>query len=112
MLTGAIGFFLLAALLGGYLLSFIIKHKKVPMKVVMAHGVIAVVGIVLLVLYPFYYNPAPTTSLMIFIGTAIGGVTMVYLGRSGKKVPAWMAAGHGAFGLIGIVTLIVFLNQL
>lgn len=109
MLNSAIGFFVLAAILGGYLLSFIIKNKKIPMKVLMAHGLVAGIGIILLVLYPFYYHPAPTTSLMLLIGAAIGGVTMAYMGRRGKSVPVWMAAGHGIVAIIGIITLVLFL---
>lgn len=109
MLNSAIGFFVLAAVLGGYLLSFIIRNKKIPVNVLMAHGLVATIGIILLVLYPFYYHPAPTTSLIVFIGAAVGGAIMAYMGRSGKSVPVWMAAGHGVVAMIGIITLVVFL---
>ena len=109
MLKTSIGFFMLAVVLGGYLLSFLLRNKQIPIKVAMAHGFVAAIGIILLIVYPFYYHPAPTTSLILFIAAACGGVTMVYMSKSGKQVPAWMAIGHGMVGIIGLITLITFL---
>ena len=109
MLKSSLGFFVLAAVLGAYLLSFILRNKKIPIKVVMIHGLFGAIGIILLILYPFYYNPAPITSLVLFVAAACGGFTMMFMSKSGKTVPAWMAAGHGMVAIIGIITLIAFM---
>lgn len=108
MLISALGFFLLAAMLGIYLLSLILRSKQVPKSVAIIHGLFAAAGVVLLIVYPLYYHPAPILSLILFVFAALGGVTMAYKGISGQSVPAWMALGHGTMALIGIATLIVF----
>lgn len=108
MLQSSLGFFVLAVVLGVYLLSFILRNKQIPIKVAMAHGLVGAIGIILLIIYPFYYSPAPMTSLILFVAAALGGLTMMYMGISGKKVPAWMAIGHGMVGVIGLITLIAF----
>lgn len=109
MLISALGFFLLAAVLGMYLLSLVLRSKQIPKNVAMIHGLFAAVGVILLVVYPFYSQPAPILSLILFVIAALGGVTMAYKGISGKPVPAWMALGHGTMALIAIATLVVFI---
>lgn len=109
MLLSALGFFLLAVVLGIYLLSLVLGNKPIPKMVAMIHGFFAAIGLILLVIYPFYFNPAPILSLILFIFAAIGGATMAYTGISGKPVPAWLALGHGTLAIIAVVTLIVFI---
>ena len=109
MLMSALGFFLLAVVLGIYLLSLVLRSKQIPKAVAMIHGLFAAVGLILLVIYPFYYNPAPILSLILFVFAALGGITMAYKGITGKPVPAWMAMGHGTMAIIGVATLIVFI---
>ena len=109
MLLSALGFFLLAAVLGIYLLSLVLRSKQIPKAITIIHGLFAATGLVLLVVYPIYYNPAPILSLVLFVFAALGGVTMAYKGITGKSVPAWMAMGHGTVAIIGLATLIVFI---
>lgn len=109
MLMSALGFFLLAVVLGLYLLSLVLRSKKIPKAVAMTHGFFAAIGLILLVVYPFYYKPAPMTSMILFIFAALGGLTMMYKGITGKPVPAWMALGHGTVAIIGVATLVVFI---
>lgn len=109
MLMSALGFFLLAAVLGIYLLSLVLRSKQIPKAVAIIHGLFAATGLVLLVVYPFYYHPAPILSTILFISAALGGLTMAYKGITGKPVPAWMAMGHGTVAIIGVATLVVFI---
>lgn len=109
MLLGALGFFLLAVVLGVFLLSQVLMQKKMPKGVAITHGLFAAVGIVLLVIYPFFYTPAPLISLVVLILAALGGLTMMYKGITGKSVPGWMALGHGMVAVIGVITLAIFI---
>ena len=109
MLIRALGFFLLAVVLGIYLLSLVLSSKQIPKTVAIIHGLFAAVGLILLVVYPFYFHPAPILSIVLFVIAALGGATMAYKGVSGKPVPAWMALGHGTMAIIAVSTLIVFI---
>ena len=108
MLYSALGFFALAVVGGLYLLSFVLSNKQTPKVVVAIHGLFALTGIVLLILYPFFYKPAPITSLVLFILAALGGVMMVFRDVTGKGFPKWMALGHGATAIIALILLAVF----
>jgi len=109
MLMSALGFFLLAVVLGLYLLSLVLRSKQIPKAAAMIHGFFAVAGLILLMVYPFYHTPAPILSLILFVLAALGGFTMAYKSISGKPVPAWMAMGHGTLAIIAVATLIVFI---
>jgi FtsH-binding integral membrane protein len=109
MLISTLIIFIIAAILGGYLLTFILKEKRAPRKVAMIHGFVAAIGILLLVIYSIYGAHAPILSLVIFILTAIGGLSMMYLRSTKKNIPGWMAFGHGMVAIIGLATLIIFI---
>ncbi len=109
MLIGALGFFILAMMLGVYLLSLVLRHQTIPKGVAITHGLFAATGLVLLTIYPFYHTPSPMVSLIVLIFVAMGGLMMAYKGISGKPIPAWLALGHGMAAIIGIATLVVFM---
>jgi hypothetical protein len=109
MLISALGFFLLAVVLGIYLLSLVLRSKQIPQGVAITHGVFAATGLILLVIYPFYFDPAPILSLVLFILAALGGFTMAYRDITGKSFPAWMALGHGTLAIVAVATLLVFI---
>ena len=109
MLYSALGFFALAAVLGMYLLVFILTDKDTPKGVVIIHGFFAVIGITLLIIYPFFNSPSPVTSLVLFILAALGGLTMIYQDLTGKTFPKWLAVGHGFTAIIAFLLLAVFI---
>jgi hypothetical protein len=109
MLYGALGFFALAAVLGLYLLSLVITNKETSKGVALIHGFFAVIGVTLLIIYPFLYSPAPITSLVLFLLAAVGGLTLFYKDLTGQKLPKWLALGHGMVAAIGFVLLAVFI---
>lgn len=108
MLILSILLFAAAALLGIYLLSFILRNKETPKKVAFTHGPLAALGLVLLIIYSLTHQPAPIISLVIFILAAMGGSMLLYRDLTGKPIPKWMAIGHGVTALIGFVFLIIF----
>ncbi len=109
MLLAALGFFFIAVILGLYLLSLVISHQKIPKFAPIIHGLSALIGIIILSLYCFYYNPAPLTSLIFFLFAASGGLLMMYKRKTRKRIPAWLALGHGFIAFIGIAILLVLI---
>lgn len=109
MLYISTALFALAALLGFYLITFVLQAKETPKGVAIVHGPLAATGLILLIVYAFLYKPAPIISIIIFILAAMGGFVLIYKDLVGKPIPKWLAVGHGLTALIGFITLIVFL---
>jgi hypothetical protein len=108
MLFIAIGFFSLAALLGMLLLSYVLSHSKPPKVLAFTHGSLAIMGIILLIIYAFFYYPSPTVSMVLFILAALGGLTLLYRDIRGKTLPNWLAILHGIIAIVGLIFLVVF----
>lgn len=108
MLITAILFFALAALLGLYLLTFILQNKNTPKGVAFTHGPLAAIGLIILIIYALFNKPAPIVSIIIFIMAALGGIMLIYNDITGKTVPKWMAIGHGLTAIVGFLFLVIF----
>ena len=99
--------FLFAALLGIFLLSYLLRNKNTPKGVALIHGFIAAAGLVLLIISAFSYHP-PLTSIFLFFAAAMGGFILMYRDLTGKTLPKWLALGHGSIALLGFVVLLIF----
>lgn len=108
MLMTAVICFALAALLGLYLLSFILRDKKTPKAVAFIHGPVAGIGLILLIIYSYLHAASPITSLVLFILAAFGGIMLLYRDLSGQPVPKAMAIGHGATAIVALIFLLIF----
>lgn len=108
MLIIAIVFFALAALLGLFLLSYVLQGKETPKGVVFIHGPLAATGLVLLIIYALNHSSYPIISIVLFVIAALGGATLLFIDLSGKPIPKWMALGHGTIAVIGFIFLLVF----
>src|SRR5579883_733680 len=97
--------FILAACGGLYLLSQIVQDKFPLKAVAVIHGVVAVTGICLLGYYT-YYHRSFLTGLIVLCLAALGGLYIFSHGMLGKKIPKFLAVGHGATALIGIAILV------
>ncbi|ASQ45599.1 hypothetical protein [Legionella clemsonensis] len=107
LLILAIIFFSLAAILGLYLLTYVLTEKHTPKGVAIIHGSTASLGLVLLIIYSLLYQ-TPTASLIVFILAALGGLYLFYRDITGKEIPKLLAIGHGSIAIIGFILLIVF----
>jgi hypothetical protein len=103
-----IGFFALAALLGMYLLTLVLRGKETPKAIVFSHGTMAVIGVVLLVIYIIRGGPDPWESLVLFVLAAAGGLYMVSRDLTGRPIPKVLAIGHGLLAVCGFVLLLIF----
>jgi hypothetical protein len=108
IIYASIGFFALAALLGMYLLTFVLQGKETPKAVVFTHGPMAVIGLVLLIIYAMKDGPNPTESLVLFILAALGGLYMVARDLTNKPFPKFLAVGHGLLAVAGFIFLLIF----
>lgn len=108
MILTAIGLFALAALLGMFLLTFVLQGKETPKAVVFTHGPLAAIALVLLIIYALRSGPGPTESIVLFVVAAMGGFFMLYRDLTGKPIPKWLAVVHGLLAVSGFVLLLLF----
>ncbi|MDD5461365.1 MAG: hypothetical protein PHG00_06995 [Methylococcales bacterium] len=108
MITSAIVLFSLAALLGIFLLTFVLRGKQTPKAVTFTHGPLAAIGLLLLVIYTIQHDPAPIGSLILFTIAAAGGFTLVVLDLTRTSAPKWLALLHGLIAVAGLVLLLKF----
>jgi uncharacterized membrane protein len=106
---GALAVLAVAALLGMTLLYMALNNKRVSVRLLFAHGILAAIGIILLLFYTFTRTPGPIESLVIFIIAAVAGALMGYKTLTGKSVPKWIAVAHGVIALGGYFFLLSFL---
>ena len=106
MLIIGLLFIVLAAVLGFYLLSFVIQNKNTPKGIAFLHGPFAAIGIIILIICAILYHPSLWVSIGIFIIAALGGLTLIFRDLTGHSFPKWLAIGHGLVAIIGFVILI------
>lgn len=104
-----VAIFLIAALLGLFLISYILTNKNTPKGIAFMHGGIAATGIVLLIIYMFMYSSKPYLALIFFVLAAIGGFIMMYRDITGMDLPKWLPLGHGLIAVVGFVLLLIAL---
>jgi hypothetical protein len=111
IIYAALATFGIAALGGIYLLSLVLREKETPKLVSAIHGLFAVSGLILLIVYCTKYQPGPGLSIGIFVVAALGGLILIYKDLTEKKVPKWLGIVHGLAAVTGYVTLLVFAFQ-
>lgn len=111
MLIASIFLFAVSALLGVYLLSFVLRNISTPKHIALFHGPIAAMGLMLLIIYAVLNQPASNLiiiSIIIFTLAALGGFVLIYRDLTGRSVPKWLAIGHGLTATAGFILLLVF----
>lgn len=109
MLIGAIILFVLAAIFGFILITKVFRNSPRPMGAILAHGLIAASGLVLVLIYVIKNaEKSPMTSLILFVVAALGGFIMFGLDMSKKNVPKGLALIHAGAAVAGLILLILF----
>lgn len=104
----ALLFIIVAALLGIFLLTYVFQKKETPKGTAFTHGLLAALGLVLLIIYAFFHPSwLIILSVAFFAAAALGGITLIGLDLSGKKPPLWLALGHGLIASIGLLFLLL-----
>lgn len=111
MVITAVTLICLAILLGAYLLRYVLQQKIPPKAIVFAHGVAAVLGILVLLTYALTTEKHHKhwDSLTIFGLAAIVGLYLFSRDIRHKNVPRWLASLHGAVGLGGFAWILIHL---
>lgn len=104
----AVAIFSMTAILGMYLISLVLNNKPTPNVVSLFHGLFAVTGIVLLIVYCNGNSAGPMTTIIVFSIAALGGLTMLVRKLNGKTIPKWLAVTHGLIAVVGFILLLVF----
>lgn len=102
-------FFIIAALLGVFLIYYILTGKNTPKGLAIIHGLTAALGIVSLVIVLIITHVNAYISLVLFILAALGGFLMMYRDITGKSLPKWLALGHGLIALSAFILLLLAL---
>lgn len=111
MLDISVVCFVLAAMLGMILISYILRNKSTPKGLAFIHGPIAAIGIVLLIIYSvMHYERAPVVSVLLFVIAAILGFLLIFRDITGKSIPKSLAIFHALFALAGFGFLILFIT--
>ncbi len=108
MLIFIISIFILVALGGIYLISFILRNKNTPKGIAIIHGCGAILGAVLLIIYCIFYKNAPILSLIIFIIAACAGIILLHKDLSNTISPKKLAIFHGVIAILALTSLIIF----
>ncbi len=102
-----IAIFALGALIGMYLLSFVLQKKETPKIVSYVHGALVGTALVLLVCYAAD-TPGLTEVVILFVIAASGGITMIVRDLKDKPLPRWLALAHGTIALTGFALLLIY----
>ena len=102
------GLFVIAALLGVFMLSCIIRKKPISKYIPIIHGTVAGCGLVALISYTINH-PSVLTSLILLGGAALGGIYMLITHLSGKTPAKIIPFVHGSIGIIGLILLIYYI---
>jgi len=109
MATVAIILFVIAAVFGLIVLLSVLKTKPTPKTAVILHGLFAVSGLLLLVIFSAStIGPVPTASLIFFILAGLLGIILLVNDLATKKVPKFWAVVHPILAAAGLFLLIVF----
>lgn len=109
MLWIAVLFFSLAAVLGLWLISYLLQNKETPKGLAFIHGPLGAIGIVFLLLYAIFYSGSFFIPVIVFIMAAFLGFILIYRDLTGKTLPKWLAILHGLTAVIGFVIVLVLI---
>lgn len=113
MLVIAIILFLVAAFFGLFVLSAILKDKKTPKGMVLAHGIFAFIALLVTIAYIAggHVDTLLITSISLLILAALGGFTLLTIDIYKKPIPKMFAVMHPVFAITGVILLIVYMLQ-
>ena len=96
--------FAVSAVLGLTILIKWLTKKEAPKSVIYSHGIVAAVGLVLLIVYALS-NPDhfPKASILFFTAAAIGGFYMFFNDIKKKTSPLAVAFIHALLAVGGVV---------
>ena len=109
MLITSIVIFAVAAVMGLIVITALLKDKPTPKPAVFAHGALAAVALVLVIVLAVN-NPghSPMPSIVLFVIAAIGGFVLFARDMSKKPGPKVLAVVHALAAVVGFLILLAF----
>lgn len=109
MLITSIIIFAVAAVLGVIIIAALLKDKPTPKPAVFAHGALAAVALVILIIFAVN-NPehSPVLSIALFAIAALGGFVLFAKDMSKKPGPKALAVIHALAAVVGFLILLAF----
>jgi hypothetical protein len=111
----AIILFLFAAVFGLTILAAVLQNKKTPKPAVVFHGSLVFIAFFILISYTAatyaHTGHVPTlllTSLILFLIAALGGLTLLTIDMSNKRIPKLLAVIHPLLAVTAVVILIFY----
>jgi uncharacterized protein with PQ loop repeat len=113
MLEIAAVLFALAALLGIILAGLHLKRRGAPIPLALLHGVVAAVGLVLLIIAITQMASAGLAgvALIIFIIAALGGFVLFGMHLKRRALPGPLIVVHGLVAVAAFIVLLVALSR-
>lgn len=108
MLYTIVVLFALAALLGLYLISFVLQKKETPKAIALMHGLLAVIAFVLLIVHTLNTGADLIQAIVIFGIAALGGIVLFMRDIAGRSLPKALAVIHGLLAVTGFVFLLIY----
>lgn len=115
MFSTSIILFALAALGGLTMAGMFFAKKRWPGILTAGHGVLAVVGLIVLIVAVMGIvdrNKELATALVLFIVTALGGITLVSFDLRKKSLPPALIVIHGVLAIVSFIVLIVGVSKM
>jgi hypothetical protein len=108
LLYSSMVLFGLAALIGVYLISFVLQNKLPPKSVALVHGAVAATALVLLIVYIYNTGADLIQAVVLFVIVALGGIALFVRHLMGKSLPKWLAITHASLAVISFIVLLAY----
>src|ERR1044071_1517504 len=108
MIYIALVLFAIAALIGIYLLSFVLQKKETPKSVALVHGAVAATALVLVIIHTVKTGADIWQIIALFVLTALGGIVLFVRDIMGKSLPKSLALVHGLLAVASFIFLLVY----
>ncbi|MDQ3072397.1 MAG: hypothetical protein M3Q97_03915 [Bacteroidota bacterium] len=109
MIESAIIIFAIAALMGLYLLTYILRNKVTPKAIALIHGPLGLIGLIILIIYAAGNDSDENhiVSIILFTAAAAGGLVLITKDILNMSVPKWLAIMHGLIAVTAFVIILV-----
>jgi hypothetical protein len=104
----AIVLFAVAAMIGVYLLSFVLQKKETPKAIAIVHGLLAATALILVIVHTVKTGADLIQVIILFVITALGGIVLFARDITGKSLPKALALAHGLLAVTSFVFLLVY----
>jgi hypothetical protein len=108
LIYAAVALFGIAALIGIYLITFVLQTKHPPKIAAVIHGALAATAIALLIIHKINTGADILKINIIFSATAIIGFLMFARHLMARTIPKTLAVVHALLAVAGFIYLLVY----